>query len=138
MRQFYDLSKVQNFYLDGPTVDRWQRLLGTWGIVLLYPFAVAGSFVYRMFQSLFYSLIGLVLAQRVHCSLTYAGILSVTIVAITPAVLLKTVVWISGISIPFSWMLYFVVALAYVAFGLAPNRDTSSPDSAVVSGAVPG
>lgn len=119
----YDLSGVQEFYLDGSKAQRWLRLASTGALIVLYPVVVAGSYGYRLVQVLFYSAMGLLLARALGCSLKYAGIVRVALVAITPAVVLKTVVEISGLSFPFAWVLYFAVAMGYLAFGLHANRD---------------
>ena len=123
----YDLSSVQEFYMDGPKAQRWLGLAGRWALVLLYPAAVVGSYGYRLMQVLFYAVLGLLLAKLVGCRLNYAGIVRVALVAITPAIVLKTVLWIADISFPYAWLLYFAVAMGYLAFGLSSN--CGGPDS---------
>lgn len=130
--QVHDLSNIQHFSLDAYTVERWLKLIGTWGLILFYPFAVLGSYAFRIIQALFYSVIGLLLAKRLRCSLSYAGILSITIMAISPAVLFKTAAWMVGISIPYSWLIYFLISMGYVIFGLTSNQDAPSVYSSVV------
>jgi len=119
----YDLSAVQQFELDGPKVENWLRLFGTWGLILLYPLLVVGSYVYRIVQALFYSVFGLVFAKNMQSRLDYSGILRVTVVAVTPALVLKTLLGLGGASFPFSWVVYSLVAIGYVAFGVAANRE---------------
>lgn len=129
-----DLSAVQNFYLDGPLVEKWMRLLGTWGVVLLYPVLVIGSFLFRIVQALFYSLFGLVIAKRLHCRLSYGSILRIAVVAITPAVVLKTLLEMAGLSSRFLWLIYFCIAIGYLAFGIASNADNPHSEGNVVPG----
>ena len=126
----YDLSGVQQFYLDGPRVEKWLRLFGTWGVILLYPVVVTGSYLYRIAQALFYSMFGLMIAKAEQCRLGYGGILRITIVAITPALVVKTLLGMVSLSFPFSWLVFFLIAIGYLAFGLSSQRDepTSGPD----------
>ena len=106
--------------MDGPRVEKWLRVFGTWGFVAIYPDLVASSFVYRIVQALFYSVFGLVIAKSLRSRLTYGGVLRVTVVALTPAVLAKTLLW-NDLGFPFSWVLYFLIAIGYLAFGLTSN-----------------
>lgn len=39
----YDLSGIKTFSLDGPTIEKWLPVFGTWGIILLYPVSVIGN-----------------------------------------------------------------------------------------------
>ena len=66
----------------------------------------------------------------------YAGIVRVALVAITPNILLKTVLWLADISFPYAWLLYFAVAMGYLAFGLSSNRGGSDSEGAVLQSVV--
>ena len=129
----YDLSAVQDFYMDGPEAEKWLRLFGTWGLVFLYPAAVLGSYVYRLVQALFYSLFGLMIARGLQCKLLYGNILKVMVVALTPAIVLKTLLGMLGVSFPFSWILYFLIAMSYLTFGLSATRGEATPQGEVTS-----
>lgn len=118
----YDLSDVEYFYMDQPTLDWWLELSRMWGPIIIYPFMVAGSYLYRLLQMLFYSVIALLLGKVLNSSLGYDSILSITAVAITPAVVLKTLAWMIDITIPFSWLVYFLVAFGYIAFGMEASK----------------
>ena len=122
----YDLSEVEHFYMDQTTLDWWLELSRMWGPIIIYPFMLAGSYVYRLLQLLFYSLIALLLGKALNSSLGYDSILSITAVAITPAVILKTLAWMIDITMPFSWLVYFLVAFGYIAFGIMANQKTPS------------
>lgn len=127
----YDLSGVQNFHIDESRVRGWLGVLGTWGPIVLYPFAVVGSLTYRILQALFYSVFGLLLASTLRVSLRYSGILSVTAVALTPAILLKTVLDAAGMTFPFRWVVLFALSMAFVGFGLTASREHGQTAAAV-------
>lgn len=133
----HNLHEVPQFYLDGPMVQRWLRLFGTWGIPLLYPVGLAGSYIARLVQVLFYSVIGMIIAKGVRCELDYGGILSVAMVAITPAIILKTVFWSTETQLPFAPLVYLAITIGYLAFGLASNRDNSTSDKALLQDGMP-
>jgi hypothetical protein len=135
--RLYDLSSVQDFYLDGPKVENWLRLLGTWGLVLLYPAAVLGSYVYRLLQALFYSIFGMMIAKALKRSLNYGSLLRVTVVAGIPAIILKTALQLLDVSFSFSWLFYFLISVGYLSFGISSTSPRSTSEEENASGASP-
>lgn len=125
----YDLSGVRHFYVDGPTAERWLRRFATWGAVLIYPLFVGGSYVYRLLQALFYSLIGLLIAKVLERPLSYPAILRVTVMAITPAVLIKTIVQLTALSLPVAWLFYFTIAMVYLVLGISFTAEGPPAES---------
>lgn len=77
---------------------------------------VVVGYLYRIIQSLIYALIGKIFAGRgVH----YSQILQIAMVAITPALVLSTVFDAFLIRFPFQLLLYFVITLFYLFFGIS-------------------
>ncbi len=124
--QTVDLSEIESLYLDQHVAADWARIIGNWAFVVMYPLCFIGSFAYRVVQVLFYSLFGLLLAKALHAPLRYAAILSLTAVAIIPAILLKTAFIHLGVAFPFSWLLLFAVAMAGLAAALKANAPSDT------------
>lgn len=118
----HDLSPVDHFVIDRETVEGWARFAGKWGAVVLYPICLLGSFVYRVVVALIYFVFAMGIAQGVGARLKYGGILAVTVVAMTPALLLKTAFGITGVNVPFGFLVYFAISMIFVAIGLGANR----------------
>ncbi|HXV77857.1 MAG TPA: DUF1189 family protein [Candidatus Polarisedimenticolaceae bacterium] len=127
----YDLSTIQHFYVDGPKISKWLGVLETWGAVMLYLLAVVGSYAYRLVQALFYSIIGLAISTSLRSGLTYGAVLRIVSVAITPAILVKTAVGLTGLTVPVAWGAYFLVAMAYTTFGISSNRNEPAEERAL-------
>jgi len=125
--RIYDLSRIEEFHVDRLICERWLRAATMWGPIALYPFFVIGSCVYRVGQALLYSLVGMIFARLLSAPTDFAGVLSITIVALTPAIALKTAVWMTGVALPLAWLAYLVVALGYMYFGI---RALSAPIAA--------
>ncbi len=125
--RIYPLGAVQEFYIDGAKAEGWIRTFGTWGLLVLYPIMVSGSFAYRVVQVLLYSAIGLLLAKVNESPLSYPGILAVTAVAVTPAIVAKTVVGMTGIKVPFGWgwLIYSAIVIGYVLLALEASKHTT-------------
>lgn len=114
----YDLSTVESFSIDRDKAEAWLRTLVAWGPILVFPFLVLGSYVYRTVQALIYAVLGLLLNFIAGASLGYPAILRVAMVAVTPAVVLKTLLSVTGIDLPLAWLASFAVAMGYLYFGI--------------------
>ncbi len=136
--RIFDLSGIEAFHLDAQRVEHWLQVAGTWGLLLLYPAVVLAAFCYHLVQALLYALLGLLIAGFLKCRLGYSAVLRVAIVALTPALLLKTVLSTVGVELPFAGFLYFLVAMGYLAFGLAANRENPRLEGGQVPGGVAG
>ena len=90
---------------------------------LAFPFAVLGSFIYRVLQALLYGLIGLLFANSLKAKLDYSATLRLAVVAVTPAIWLATLLELTGESLPYFWILSFVLAMAYLFYGVKANTE---------------
>jgi hypothetical protein len=126
----YSLSQFGDISFDGETLERWASTLIGWIPVVAYPVALVWSFAYRLAQVLLYSLFALLIARQQKLELDFPALYSITLIAITPAVILKTAVWLSNFSMPLLFLPHIALALGYVYFGVASNRpenDISVP-----------
>ena len=115
-----DLSGVQSFSMDRNDAQRWTRALSQWMAVVLFPFALLGSYLYRVCQLLFYALIGLALARG---AVTYPVVMRLTAVAVTPAVLVDTLKDLAPLPIPLWWLICFLISMFYLDFALRAMRE---------------
>jgi len=128
----FDFSEIDEFILTGKKIEGWAELVKKLLVPVVLPFAVMGSYVYRIIQALFYSLFGLVFAAVFGASgrMSYGAILRVTVLAMTPAILLKTLLGLFSITIPFFWVFYFGLSMAYLLFGIrSVAREQIEPPS---------
>jgi hypothetical protein len=125
----YDLSTIQDLTLTPADAYRWLNLTMIWGPAFLFPFLVVGSFAVRLLQTFFYALIGMVLKLATGTNLDFASLLSVSIMAITPAIVAATILLVLGITPPLGWLLFFGLSMAYLLFGMSATVTTDSPAS---------
>jgi len=121
----YRFNTIGDFAVDQARIQRWLAWLANWLGFILFPFTLAGSYLYRVIQILIYALIGLLFARILQVQLSYPAAVSVAILSITPPVLLSTAVQLSQATIPFPWVFWFLMAMSYLFFGVYSNR---SPD----------
>ncbi len=125
--KIYDLSGIQAFTLDRDMVNGWVRLFTKYFAVFAYPFAVAGSYVYRLLQALLYAAIGLIFVRTLKARLDYGAVLQLALVAITPAVILSTLIRLAGLAIPVFWLICFLLAMGYLFFAVKANAAPTPP-----------
>ena len=111
-----DLSNVKNFVLDSDRIMGWLHIAEKFLVIVMYPFALLGSYLYRIVQALIYAAVGLLFASWCKVSLSYAALLRLAIVAVTPCIIVGTVLGLVATSLP--WYLYPAAALAYLFFGV--------------------
>lgn len=95
-----------------------------WSWVIFFPVLLIFSFAYRLIQSLLYAVIGKVFASLGNNVLTYTEVLKITIITLTPAIVLDTIFDWFNVSFHFEWLLYFIITMIYLIFALNANRAT--------------
>src|SRR5262249_60011702 len=116
--RIYDLSSVKHFHIDRDGMRKWLGITSTWGPVALYPLAVLGAWIYRLIQALLYSVVASVIAKSMQLKLGYGSLLCLTVVAMTAAILARTLLGMAKIDFPFRGWLLAGVTIAYIVFGL--------------------
>ncbi len=117
----YDLSDVDEFVVDQSRIYEWaERFLESF-ILFLYPIALVVSYVLRVIQALFLAVVGLFFCRSRNIPLGYPAVLSIAIIALTPAVVLNSIHSYLAVPVPFWWFLNFIIALGYLTFGVLAN-----------------
>jgi len=119
-----DLSEVKNFALDSERIMGWLNIARKFLVIIIYPFALLGSYLYRIVQALIYAAIGLLFASWCKVTLSYTALLRLAVVAVTPCVIINTILGLAGIHLPYIGLLYLLVALAYLLFGVKASSQT--------------
>lgn len=117
----YDLSGVKKFSIDRATIERWLQLARSWITLLLFPLVLLFSYCYRVFQVFIYGLIGLIFAKISHASLDFMASVRLSIIAITPVLVLDTVLDLAKVHVPSWWLICFLIAMGYLFFGIKAN-----------------
>jgi hypothetical protein len=121
--RIYDLSKINAFTLDRDVVNHWVQAFRKYFAALAYPFALAASCVYRILQMLLYAAIGMLFVSMLKAQLDYLTVLRLASVSITPVIILSTLLSLTGLRIPFLWLLCFVIAMGYLFFAVKANAE---------------
>jgi hypothetical protein len=122
----FDLAAFEGLTLDSGRVNGWVQAFKSGFAIIAYPFAVAGSYLYRIVQALIYALIALIFARVLKVSLEYGALLQLALVAITPVLLLNTLRTVLGVPVPFAGLISFLVALGYLFLAVKANAGNGS------------
>jgi hypothetical protein len=121
--RIFDLSQVNDFVVDQSLINGWLEILRNWLAIVIYPFAVLFSFVYRVIQALLYAAIGILMAKMMRATLSFQSLLSLAIVAITPAVLLGTVLNYMYMGGPFWNLVCFAISMGFLFYAVKANSE---------------
>ncbi len=119
----YDLSNVKAFAVDSERITGWLHTVRKFLTVVIYPFALLGSYLFRIVQALIYAAVGLLFASWCLVRLSYATLLRLAVVAMTPCLLAKTIFGIADIHLPYAILISLVITLAYLFFAVKANSE---------------
>jgi len=123
----FDLSQVKSFVLNSDRIMRWLHIAEKFIVIAIYPFALMGSYAYRIVQALIYAAIGLLFASLCKVTLPYSALLRLAVVAVTPCIILNTVFGLVGAHLPYAWLIYLLITLlAYLFFGVKAVAETTT------------
>lgn len=120
----FDLSQVKSFTVSGDGIMDFLYIIKKFLFIILYPIALLSSYAYRIIQALIYAAVGLLFASMCKVSLSYGALLRLAVVAMTPCMIIKTVFALSGGFFPCIGLLYILIILAYLYFGVHACSQT--------------
>jgi hypothetical protein len=122
-----DLSQIQSFSVDKTRLQGWLHTATPWIGISFFILCLFGSLIWHLIQILIYGLIGLAFCAMFGARLDYPALLRLAAVAITPAILLDTVLDLAGVSIPVSGLLFLAIEIGYLAFAVKANATEVQP-----------
>jgi hypothetical protein len=124
----FDMAQVQRFTVNAAKAREWLGLLERLLIPILYPFALAGSLLFRVLQALVGGLIAGLFAGSMQLTLRYGALLRLAIASATPGIVVGTLLSALGLHIPGWPFLAFALTMGYLFFGVrsagAETRET--------------
>jgi hypothetical protein len=130
-------KEIKSFTLNQDGLNYVLGLVRGYGVMLFSVVALFGAYIFRMAQALIYAALGLGLASLLGVSVPYGTLLRLSVMAITPVILVSTAAEVAGLNIPHPWLLCFAAAMGFLFFGLkaiagrqepaAPVRDDQYP-----------
>lgn len=122
----YDLSDIENFVLNQSLINEWAGIAQDYFIIVAYPFLLLGLFVVQIIKMLIYAVIGIIFAKILKSSNGYSSLLRLSVISITPILLIEATFETIGVAVPFSGIIFFLITMAYLFFGVHSSRSMES------------
>lgn len=126
-----DLSGIDSLVIDQSRIYDWIETFIEYFPFVLYPFSLIFSLLFRLVQAIIYALIGLYYTRYLKLNLKYYSLISLSIVSMTPAIILDTIYNYIDVTIPFWWLIDFFIALGYLFFAVKSNSEQEITDTSV-------
>lgn len=91
--------------------------------IFIFTFLLILSFIYRILQSLLYAILGKIFSAISKSNVSYGSIVQITMVAITPAIVLSTLCNLVMFDFPHEYLTYFVISMLYMIYGIRANKS---------------
>lgn len=118
----YSLSEIDDFEMTREQVMEWAVTLKPWLMLIVYVLAVLGAFLYRVVQALLYGAIGCLFSKMMGAKLTYQQCMRLSLIAVTPAIILGTVFSLMSVSYNYQLTSYFALSMIYLFFAVKANK----------------
>lgn len=89
----------------------------------LFILAVLFSFFGRIIQALFYAILGKIFSGITRAGVSYGTIVQISLVAITPALIISSILDFMQITFAFQYLCYFVLTALYIFYGVLANKE---------------
>ena len=110
----HKLSQFPDMTITRGGIAKVLRLMKTWAVLLLFPFALLFSFIWRVVQALIYGAIGQAFNAMVGGGLEYQQTVRLAVIAVTPVLVSFTLLDLCDVAVPWSGMVGFLMAMAYL------------------------
>ncbi len=121
-------EQTTDLSLDQDMIRGWVITVMKFSAPVLYLSALLGSYVYRILQTLLYAAIGILIAYFCKSKRKYVELIRLTVVALTPCLIVQSLFGIAQITIPWADLWYFLAAMGYLLFGIKAASQEEDPD----------
>jgi hypothetical protein len=122
----FDFSDLEGVVIEKESLGRFIEGSIAWTRTLAYPLLVINSWSYRLFQALLFGVLGLIIANTVQVKLSYAALVRLSIIGLTPVILIRTTIDFFNISLPLWWLLAFALTVIYMYQAIKANQGVES------------
>ncbi len=118
----YSFSSIKDFTLTHEKIYSWAGW-GNYLFILLYIFVIPFAFIYRAFQALIYTLIGLIFQSILKTKYSFQTIYRLSIFALTPAYIIDKIFGYFDFDFTGWSFACLVLSLSYLYFAMNVNKE---------------
>jgi len=93
-----------------------------WAWAVLFPIILIATYLFRIVQAFFYAILGKILSLIMSIKINYFDVFKLSVVALTPAIVLRLLIIFTLGAPPFTWLFCFLVAMGYLVFAISSVR----------------
>lgn len=123
----FSFETVDHYILDQEKITHWLSIVKNWAAPVLYPLCILVSFAYRIVQALLYACIGLLMANLCKGKLSFEALLRLSVIAITPAIIIGTLFDAAAIELPWAGLCFFLLSMGFLLFGIRTAVGNGGP-----------
>lgn len=119
----FDLGGIENAEINRDTVFEFLDQMEEWLAVIIYPFVIFFSLLYRGLEVAIFTGFASVFSRLLKLRLDIPGAVRLSAMAVTPAAVLGGVLDLAGIALPHWPFAAVAVSFGYLVFGLKANSS---------------
>lgn len=121
-----DLSGFDDLVINQSRIYDWIDTFMQYFAFVLYPFSLLFSFLFRLIEAFIFAFIAIYYSKYMKLNLKFYSLISLSIISMTPAIILDTLYNYVDITIQFWWLIDFFIALGYLFFAVKSNSGQES------------
>lgn len=136
-RRIWTLTPAADRKVTPEEVGAFINALALWVPPIGYAGAFVGSLAFRLLQALLYGAMAMAYARTRRVTLDYAAAVRLAAVAVTPVVVIRTLLWFGPWPEPswfVRWPVAFLATLAFIAFGVRAAASSSTGEADTMGG----
>jgi len=90
---------------------------------ILFPIIVLIAYGYRIVQAFLYGFLGFIFSRILRVPLDYLSLVRLSVIAVTPAIIIATLLRFLGIGFAYEAWFYFLISMMYLILGINANRQ---------------
>lgn len=114
----FSFKDIKHFTLNQPQILAWSQWLSKYTMLALSPFILIGSFFGKMILMVIYGLIGMAFAAILKTKLSYETLLRLSVVAVTPSMIIGAILQASQTASGLSGLEAFAITMIYLFIGV--------------------
>lgn len=119
-----DLAGIDGFRIDKRLLYEWLDTFRGSFAAVLYPFAVAIAFIFRVFETAVFAAAGSLFTRSHNTPLAYRDLVRLSAVALTPAMVVGALFNLAGAAIPFWCIAGVPISFSYLYYGIKANAGS--------------
>jgi hypothetical protein len=124
-----ELGKDLDFYIDQAKLQGWMDWWAGKFAFIMFPVVLIGSFIFRIFTTLIYAIVGLIFNAIYQKNLTFGSLMRLAAVSTSAVIYIGTVLWLTGKDIPYWPLLGFALTCVYVSLAVRWAERRELPPS---------